>query len=282
MSGGMGWRRGQSGFTLIELILVIVITGIVGAITAAFIQRPLNAYFDSSRRAALSDAADLALRRMGRELRGALPNSVRVTSIGGDRQLLELVPTLLAGRYEQAAAAACFSSGCSSLRTLGNLIAAANQFAGDYLVIFNYYNNGGGVCAAALPNVYCGDNRAQISASSIGAGQDTFGFAATKRFLPGDSPTHRFQVVGTPVSFVCDTTAGTLTRYWNYGFQQSQPTDFAGASAAVLATGVSGCEFAAQVSGNLQRLGLVSLRLALTSEGETVALYQEVHVHVSP
>ena len=38
---------------------------------------------DSSRRSALGDTADLALRRMSRDLKAALPNSVRITNAGG-------------------------------------------------------------------------------------------------------------------------------------------------------------------------------------------------------
>src|SRR5205814_7956125 len=68
----------QRGFTLLEAVLVIAMTGIVAAMVAVFIRAPVNAYVDQARRAELSDAADTALRRMAREVQRALPNSVRV------------------------------------------------------------------------------------------------------------------------------------------------------------------------------------------------------------
>ena len=41
----------QRGFTLIEAIIVIVITGILAGMVAVFIRAPIDAYVDSARRA---------------------------------------------------------------------------------------------------------------------------------------------------------------------------------------------------------------------------------------
>ena len=69
--------RWQGGFTLLEAVVVIVITGIVSAMVAVFIRAPVEGYIDSVARAELTDAADTALRRLTREVRTALPNSLR-------------------------------------------------------------------------------------------------------------------------------------------------------------------------------------------------------------
>src|SRR5476651_2446945 len=71
------------GFTLLEMIVVMVIMGIIGAMVAVFMAKPVASYVDSARRAELSDIADTALRRIVRDLRLALPNSVRVITVGG-------------------------------------------------------------------------------------------------------------------------------------------------------------------------------------------------------
>ena len=56
------------GFTLVEMIISIVITGIVVSMMAIFGRNQINAYMDVGNRAELSDAADTALRRIARDL----------------------------------------------------------------------------------------------------------------------------------------------------------------------------------------------------------------------
>ena len=72
----------QAGVTLIELAVTIALVGILAALMVQFIY-PVFSYIDTSRRAALSDSADTALRRIGRDVRLALPNSTRVALAGG-------------------------------------------------------------------------------------------------------------------------------------------------------------------------------------------------------
>ena len=76
--------KSHRGFTLVEMIIVIVITGIIGGMVAMFIRMPVQGYVDSARRAEMTDIADTALRRIGRDLRTAVPNSVRVPARGLD------------------------------------------------------------------------------------------------------------------------------------------------------------------------------------------------------
>ena len=89
--------NGQSGFTLVEMIMVIVITGILGSMAAVFLRAPVQQYMDTGRRADLTDIADLALRRMANDLRTAVPSSVRITGTGPI--YLEFLPTKDGGRY---------------------------------------------------------------------------------------------------------------------------------------------------------------------------------------
>ncbi|MDP1682827.1 MAG: prepilin-type N-terminal cleavage/methylation domain-containing protein, partial [Burkholderiales bacterium] len=56
------------GFTLIEMVVVIVLTSILASVVAMFIRLPVQGYVDTARRAEMTDIADTALRRMGRDL----------------------------------------------------------------------------------------------------------------------------------------------------------------------------------------------------------------------
>src|SRR5690606_28790817 len=84
-----------SGFTLVEAVIVIAISGIVAAVVAVFIRAPVESYLDLNTRAELTDIADTAVRRMARDVRLALPNSIR--SPGA--QCFEYLATSTGGRY---------------------------------------------------------------------------------------------------------------------------------------------------------------------------------------
>src|SRR5262249_35773566 len=83
--------------TLIELVVAMVLVGIIVAATVYFLF-PVVQGVDVSARAELTDSADNALQRIGREVRLAIPNSVRVTT-SGTTKFLEFLPIRTAGRY---------------------------------------------------------------------------------------------------------------------------------------------------------------------------------------
>ena len=269
----------QRGFTLVEMVVVIVITGIIGGIVAMFIRAPVQGYVDSARRAEMTDIADTALRRMGRDLRLALPNSVRVsgTCDGAAACYLEFIPTSSGGRYRVDAPGNIldFTASDSSFDVIGPMPGFA---AGDSIVVYNLgitgasaYDNGTGAAnCAASPNCTTYSSNTATTVTIAG-----------KQF-PFDSPAHRFQVVQSPVTYACDSASGTLRRYWNYGFWAVQPAPPAGGSSALLATNVSACSFVYDANVVAQRSGLVTMRLTITQSGGSVALYSATHVSNVP
>ena len=62
---------GQKGYTLIEIIMVVVILGIIGGITFQFVAYGVEAFKKSRDRKELYDQGRLALERMAREIRDA-------------------------------------------------------------------------------------------------------------------------------------------------------------------------------------------------------------------
>ncbi len=267
------WRV-HRGFTLVEMIVSIVITGIIVAIVAMFGRQQVDAYLDVGNRAELSDAADTALRRIARDLQSALPNSVRVDAT---ERYLEFVPISDAGRYR-----ADFGGGAgdnpldfgsttdNSFEVLGPPVTINN---GEELVIFNL----------GLPgsDVYVGNNR---KAANVGTNLQTVTYTVGVAQFPFPSPQSRFQIVAPPVSYVCDPAAGTIVRRTGYGFRDPQPTTnlgALGATSAVLVNNVAACTFS-YAPGVLQRNGLAVLRLTLTRNGESVQLLHQVEVLNTP
>ena len=77
-------QTSQRGFTLVELIMVIVIMGVVGGMVSVFMKGPIDAYISGGRRAALTDTADTAVRRMDAAANGEV---VGVPVLPADRQV---------------------------------------------------------------------------------------------------------------------------------------------------------------------------------------------------
>lgn len=271
----MRQKNKHSGFTLIEMVIVIVITGIVAAMVTVFMKGPIEAYIAGGRRAELTDIADTTLRRMSRELRLAVPRTVRVTNVGSV-YFVEFLMSKAGGRYVQDDN--CFTAtGCTSL-TIQN--SNGTIASGDSLVINNRSSNSGtDTCSTELPSAYCtGQNKASLT----GVTTTVLSFASTTFYPSGGSESRRFQVSDGPVTFRCDPVTGQLTRHSGYAISATQPTP-AAAGGALLAGKVSACSFdyTAQV---FERWGVLGMRLDLTdaSSGESIALYQEVHIDNLP
>ena len=302
----------ETGFTLVEAVVVIAITGIIAGAVVLFIRAPVAGYVDTARRAEMTDIADTALRRIGRDLHDALPNSMRVTNVGSVF-FLEFLQVRTGGRYRADAHAggtpttpACPSNDTrvtdndilsfyqspsvgtdTCFKTLGNIPNRAQIVTTDFVVVYNLGIPGAN--AYESPNT----NKSLISATpSTSGSEDQITFAAQTFRLP--SPGNRFDIITGPVSYVCDPGAQTLRRYSGYTIQAAQPNNAAAAPLStvpannnnLLASNVSACNFTYN-AGAEQRNGLVTLRLSIAEansqgQNETVSLYEAVHVSNVP
>src|SRR5882724_9251464 len=95
----------SAGSTLIELVIAISLTGIVVAFAAMFIVTPVNSYQAQVRRAELVDSTDAVLRLISRDVRAALPNSIRIVR-NANYVALEMLPVIDGVRYRDSGATA--------------------------------------------------------------------------------------------------------------------------------------------------------------------------------
>jgi MSHA biogenesis protein MshO len=264
----------QAGFTLVEMVVVTTIVAILAAAASQIIRNPAQSFIDSENNAALADLADTALRRMSRDIRNALPNSVRVTTNGSD-SFIEFIPVKAAGRYRAAVGSSVadnpldFSLASDTFDILGSPI---NIAAGDKLVIYNL-----GITSS---DAYEGTN---IRALQTTGTLSTLSFSGGT--FPQASPSGRFYVVSTPVSYACDMTNRALLQYSGYAIQSTQPSSVATlnglTTARQLATNLSFCQISYS-AGVLQRTGVVTIYLGFTQATANVRLMHQVNVVNSP
>lgn len=289
----------HSGFTLVEMIIVIVITGIIGSMVAVFIRAPVQGYVDSARRAEMSDIADTALRRIGRDVRTAVPNSLRLPT-PADSTYFEFMPTRDGGRYRVNAmggSGACGADGDNLDFTVADpcfeIVGKPITFAlHDQIVVGSTQPDGNlpylAVNAASgvrrdIPAAGVGTDRAFVRVTPTVKLPDSAELEG-QRFsvVPGDQQAVTYACTGALLALDANGNGqGALTRFQGYGFNAVQVAPAAlGVAGSILAGNVSDCHFA--YTTNNANNSLLSVRITITRGGESVNLYHEIHVNNIP
>lgn len=129
--------RGNSGFTLVELVMVILLLGIMATFTSQFIGIGSQIYGDASSREQLMSDARFAMERLNREVRDAVPGSERIEDQNGNwldqGPCLRFWPISNSGRY---LALNRPSGSSSSLELVMVAPPVAVEPSKDWLVVF--------------------------------------------------------------------------------------------------------------------------------------------------
>lgn len=298
MKGARTPAASVHGVTLIELVVVIVITSILAVMMGYFVY-PILQYADVARRADMTDIADTAVRRFSRDLRLALPNSVRVSA---DQSYLEFLLVRTGGRYRTDSGAAgshCpggasedplkfgVADGC--FKTLGRITNDGAVASTDYIVVYNL-PPGTDNADAYQNGAANGGNKSLVSSLTIDGADNSDLIAMASSTFTYESPAARFHIVERPVTYAC--TGGELRRYASYAISagpaanRSLPPVPSGSSSLV-ADHISGCTFTYVPNSIAGSDGLVTLVISVQTTDargipETVSLYYAFHVSNLP
>lgn len=280
-----------AGFTLAELVVAIVLLGIVALMVTTFSTGAMQSYLDAERRAELVDGTETAMRRLQREIRLSLPNSVRVVASGAT-VYLEFLPVVAGGRYRhqlagRTPAGTCgigandplaFGAADTSFSTMGPVADLPPDAAVHYVAVYNLGAGFAGADAYAS-GAASGGNKARYASAVSGTCESVL--TIERHTFTLASPSGRFHVVGRPITYACDIPSGRLLRYAGYDITAVQPTP-PGVTPALVLDGVTRCNMAYDPGAVSQRIGMVSIALERSAGGEAVRLYQDVRVDNAP
>ena len=258
----------DAGFSLVELVVTIVVSGILATGTVVYIGRAVEGLDSATARNQLATAGRIAVDRIALELHNALPNSIRVTTpVGGD-QCIEFIPVEASTTYVNPPFR---PPGTASFNVIDfrDASTASPVYPGSppnlYAVIYprrqNQMYNGDNGAYANWPDFPTRGPIEKIAAVSGILASGTLNLttinlapvlpATTHRFNRR-SPNQRFFVVSDPVSFCV--AGDKLYRYTNYGFFQNQVSVEESGSCVVTTPARCLPDYSAGTSGRIKSL----------------------------
>ncbi|NOZ12490.1 MAG: type II secretion system protein [Acidobacteria bacterium] len=246
----------EKGFTLIELVISIVLVGIIAGVLVPIIFYGTEGYRQQVARKELVNRARLALERMSRELREAVPNSVRVSTVNASNDTLEFGRAIFFSHYSSI-------TGGSSPYTLNDDTGLAVPSA-SFIVIYNVSPDD----FYAYPS-----SPSTFSVAGVSGNQVSINASAKPH-----SSTKRYQMCESPVTYARNT-SGELIRY--FGYAPGEDYKNSAADQNILIDHVSSIRFQYS-SGTLSNTALLTILMQVKAGGETMNFHQEVHIRNVP
>lgn len=248
----------QQGFTMVELVMVIVIGGILAIGSVQFIGQATQGYSDAADRQQLATIGWIASEKMSRELRNAVPNSVRVNVTN---TCVEFIPVIGGSHYLTLPGETPTTLDSFTAVESGVTNAALNNTR-----IAVYPTNSSVIYGGGNPGSLSG----VVSSISTASNIDTISLGSAFTFLT-DSPERRFYFTQNPVTYCI--VGSQLNRYSGYGFG-------AAANPQIIINKISSGSFAI-APATLTRNAIVALNFTLQN-GATQTVDQEVQIRNVP
>ena len=251
-----------AGFTLIEVVTVIVIIGVLASGVASFTKFSTQIYNEASEREQLISSTRFAIERLTREVRNALPNSLRVSAnaSGSNNTCLEFMPIIDTTLYVDVAISPEIATNTIEVVDINNFLNAARLTAANVddinelsVVVYPLNPNDG----------YAGSSKL-FGVSAFNTSNATITLDSAAQF-PQDSPIQRLYVVDTNQSVKYCLQATQLTR------------QRAGNLSVLMAENINSLAFSV-ADTTLERNAMVQILFTLEKNNEQVVFNHEVQV----
>lgn len=249
----------QSGFTLIELITVIVVLAIVSTIGAGFVVSSLESYTTTQERSKLINRGRQAIEQITRTLRAAVPNSLRITN-GGN--CIEFLPITGGAYYLNPVPD--ISNGAGAADTIATAAHTVDLGAALYVTIG----------ADSHAEIYSGGSLATLDSRTA----NNLTLTAPK-IWNRNSPTRRFFLADNPQLFCV---SGSDLRFYS-GY--ATPLASSGTPSGVgtlMGENVSAATPFAIETGTAARNAVVIVDLLFSENNQQIPIRQEVYVRNVP
>lgn len=252
-------KRRNKGFSLIELVAVIVIMGIMATASVEYIRIGSQIYIEASVRQKTLGQSRFIVERLTREIRASVPSSVRIiTSSDNTESCIEFIPIKASGAYRTDDQAVIAPFAPESRATMEAISWNGGYTAGDNLYIY----------ATQSAHMYGAASRsaviASVAADAVNNEQIAITFAANAMF-PKESPRQRYYTADHSISFCIDD--DKIYRYQLTSFSAGQLLPSTGLTGGVL--------MAEGISNSLSTEPAFSYNTAAHTRNSVVNLYLE-------
>lgn len=272
--------KNKHGFSLIELVVVIVILGVLATGISTFINFGTQVYTDATDREKVVSSARFAIERLNRELRIAMPNSIRINTNNltgvSAKQCIEFTPIIFSTTYTEIAVAPEAAS--DEIKVIAFDEALFDAGFSPNLKVGVYILNDSDFYDGSSDNIFT-----LLNNTIDKSGQEWTLKLNSVEVFAENSPTERLYFFNQSVSYCVENSR--LTRHQNYNRNaDNTPTDL----------GVLMAENLTMHNGNTLippfwlteatqlRNSMVLIKLAFTSNLESIVFNNEIQVSNVP
>lgn len=268
-------RSFQRGFTLIEVITVVVVLSILAALGGSFVAESTNSYQSTQTRSRLINTGRQAVERMTRQLRVSLPYSVRLTN---GNMCLEFMPIASGGIYRGKLIVDPVTGQESYTEYVPDVVNGATT--SPTIVVAPYTIDFGtaqfvSIGAMAASELYGANPASRATLSSVASTQ--LNLSASKVWQR-NSVNKRFYLLTKPQAFCV---VANQLRFYSDLDETSGAVDTS-AAFSLLAENVTAATPFALTAGSENRNTVVQLNIAFTQNTESVTFNHAVMIRNVP